>query len=201
MVQNRNSIPTRSRGRVQPILFRNYHTLRSQEVLFRPRNFSFGQIARASKRWTALGPPSVSCVIWHVRQAKDGWRRCMPKKSGGGDTQKRPVAGSRQGNTGESWSMRVAAAAIGLVSIALAFYFQAGDARRGRKGGGGRVDHPPPSWYDGCLEKPEEWLNPHPSVPPLSAFSAEHNASLLWGTYRPGLCAAQPGPLRSHAPI
>ena len=38
-----------------------------------------------------------------------------------------------------------------------------------------------------CLEDPADWLHPLPLPSALSAFPAAHNASLLWGSYRPAV--------------
>ena len=43
----------------------------------------------------------------------------------------------------------------------------------------------PPDAFAKCLEDPSQWLHPLPQASALGAFPAAHNASLLWGSYRP----------------
>ena len=45
----------------------------------------------------------------------------------------------------------------------------------------------PANGFDRCLADPAQWLHPLPLPSALGAFPAEHNASLLWGSYRPAV--------------
>lgn len=45
----------------------------------------------------------------------------------------------------------------------------------------------PSAGFDRCLADPGQWLHPLPLPSALGAFPAEHNASLLWGSYRPAV--------------
>jgi mannosyl-oligosaccharide glucosidase len=44
-----------------------------------------------------------------------------------------------------------------------------------------------PEGFDRCLADPAQWLHPLPLPSALGAFPAAHNASLLWGSYRPAV--------------